>query len=196
VIGEETSQRLGVVPAQFRMIVTHRRGDRSGPAPERLIKGGLPTEAMVASGLPNTPGISIISRVVQWVCSLQDDCHGSARRGDYARLLLGPRCSDGDLIHCLLPARWLILTALPPAVPARAPLLSDVSPRGLIAVRLKAGRQRVVAPPLTVELREVTKHTRRIPRCHTSRRDVLGDDAARTNYGAAADADAGKDNRL
>jgi hypothetical protein len=58
------------------------------------------------------------------------------------------------------------------------------------------GRQRVVAPPLTVELREVTKQTRRIPRCHTSRRDVLGDDAARTNYGAAADADAGKDNRL
>jgi IS66 C-terminal element len=58
------------------------------------------------------------------------------------------------------------------------------------------GRQCVVAPPLTVELREVTKHTRRIPRCHTSRRDVLGDDAARTNYGAAADADAGKDNRL
>jgi transposase len=48
VIGEETSQRLGVVPAQFRVIMTHRRGDGSGPAPERLIKGGLPTEAMVA----------------------------------------------------------------------------------------------------------------------------------------------------
>ena len=47
-----------------------------------------------------------------------------------------------------------------------------------------------------VELREVTKHTRRIPRCHTSRRDVLGDDAACTNDGAAADADAGKDDRL
>jgi transposase len=48
VIGEETSQRLGVVPAQFRVIVTHRRGDGSGLAPERLIKGELPTEAMVA----------------------------------------------------------------------------------------------------------------------------------------------------
>jgi hypothetical protein len=33
------------------------------------------------------------------------DCHSSGRRGDYARLLLGPRCSDGHLIHCLLPAR-------------------------------------------------------------------------------------------
>jgi hypothetical protein len=47
-----------------------------------------------------------------------------------------------------------------------------------------------------VELRELTKHTRRIPRCHTSRRDVRGDNAACTNYGAAADADAGKDDRL
>jgi transposase len=57
VIGEETSQRLDVVPAQFRVIVTHRpkyacRGCEQAvvqaPAPERLIKGGLPTEAMVA----------------------------------------------------------------------------------------------------------------------------------------------------
>jgi hypothetical protein len=47
-----------------------------------------------------------------------------------------------------------------------------------------------------VELRELTKHTRRIPRCHTSRRDVRRDDAACTNYGAATDADAGKDDRL
>lgn len=57
VIGEETSQRLDVIPAQFRVIVTHRpkyacRACESAvvqaPAPERLIKGGLPTEAMVA----------------------------------------------------------------------------------------------------------------------------------------------------
>ncbi|MDU0959527.1 MAG: IS66 family transposase zinc-finger binding domain-containing protein, partial [Bradyrhizobium sp.] len=57
VIGEETSKRLDVVPAQFRMIVTHRPkyacractgGVVQAPAPERLIKGGLPTEAMVA----------------------------------------------------------------------------------------------------------------------------------------------------
>jgi hypothetical protein len=47
-----------------------------------------------------------------------------------------------------------------------------------------------------VEVRELTKHTRRIPGCHTSRRDVSGDDAACTNYGPAADADAGKDDRL
>ena len=56
VIGEETSKRLDVVPAQFRVIVTHRPkyacractdGVVQAPAPERLIKGGLPTEAMV-----------------------------------------------------------------------------------------------------------------------------------------------------
>ena len=57
VIGEETSQRLDVIPAQFRVIVTHHPkyacraytdGVVQAPAPERLIKGGLPTEAMVA----------------------------------------------------------------------------------------------------------------------------------------------------
>jgi transposase len=57
VIGEETSPRLDVVPAQFRVIVTHRpkyacraceQAVVQAPAPERLIKGGLPTEAMVA----------------------------------------------------------------------------------------------------------------------------------------------------
>lgn len=58
VIGEETSQWLDVVPAQFRVIVTRRpkyacRACTQGEvqAPERLIKGGLPTEAMVASVL-------------------------------------------------------------------------------------------------------------------------------------------------
>ena len=57
VIGEETSERLDVIPAQFRVIVTHRpkyacraceEAPVQAPAPERLIKGRLPTEAMVA----------------------------------------------------------------------------------------------------------------------------------------------------
>src|SRR6516225_1365192 len=56
-IGEESSERLDVIPAQFRVIVTHRpkyacracqEALVEAPAPERLIKGGLPTEAMVA----------------------------------------------------------------------------------------------------------------------------------------------------
>ena len=56
-IGEETSERLDVIPAQFQVIVTRRRkfACRScegkvaqAPAPERLIRGGLPTEALVA----------------------------------------------------------------------------------------------------------------------------------------------------
>jgi hypothetical protein len=42
-----------------------------------------------------------------------------------------------------------------------------------------------------VEIREVRKPTRWIPR-RTSRRDVLCDDAACTNYGVTADADTGK----
>ena len=57
VIGEETSERLDVIPAQFRVIVTHRpkyacraceEAVVQAPAQERLIKGGLPTEATVA----------------------------------------------------------------------------------------------------------------------------------------------------
>jgi transposase len=59
VIGEETSERLDVIPAQYRVIVTRRPRlacracERivEAPAPEHLIKSGLPTEAMVASVL-------------------------------------------------------------------------------------------------------------------------------------------------
>ena len=60
VIGEDTAERLDVIPAQFRVVVTHRpkyacraceQAVVQAPAPERLIKGGLPTEAMVASVL-------------------------------------------------------------------------------------------------------------------------------------------------
>jgi hypothetical protein len=56
----------------------------------------------------------------------REAAHLAARRGDYARVLLRLRYSDDDIIHCL---RWLILTMLPPAAPARAPLLSDVRRR-------------------------------------------------------------------
>jgi transposase len=57
VIGEDTSERLDVIPAQFRVIVTRRPklACRSctgivvqAPAPARLIEGGIPTEALVA----------------------------------------------------------------------------------------------------------------------------------------------------
>lgn len=58
VIGEDTSERLDIIPAQFRVIVTRRpkyacRSCESGvvqaPAVSRLIESGLPTEAAVAS---------------------------------------------------------------------------------------------------------------------------------------------------
>jgi transposase len=56
-IGEETSERLDVIPAQYRVIVTRRPKYAcracegtvvQQPAPPRLIEGGLPTEATVA----------------------------------------------------------------------------------------------------------------------------------------------------
>src|SRR5271166_2801569 len=56
-IGEDVSERLDVVPAQFRVFVVRRpkyacRSCESAvvqaPAPARLIEGGLPTEALVA----------------------------------------------------------------------------------------------------------------------------------------------------
>ncbi len=56
-IGEDRSERLDVVPAQFRVIATIRpkyacracsEGVRQAPAPAHLIEGGLPTEAMLA----------------------------------------------------------------------------------------------------------------------------------------------------
>lgn len=56
-IGEDTSERLDVIPAQFRVIVTRRPkyacrtctdGVVQAPAPARLIPGDLPTEATIA----------------------------------------------------------------------------------------------------------------------------------------------------
>ena len=57
VIGHDTSERLDVIPAQFRVIVTKRPKLAcracagtvvQAPAPARLIEGGIPTEALVA----------------------------------------------------------------------------------------------------------------------------------------------------
>lgn len=59
-IGENVAERLDIVPARFRVLVTRR--PRYGclacegavvqaPAPNRLIEGGIPTEATVAQVL-------------------------------------------------------------------------------------------------------------------------------------------------
>jgi transposase len=57
VIGHDTSERLDVIPAQFRVLVTKRPKLAcracagivvQAPAPARLIEGGMPTEATVA----------------------------------------------------------------------------------------------------------------------------------------------------
>jgi len=58
IIGEDVSERLDIVPAQFRVIVTRRpkyacrsceAGIVQAPAKPRLIEGGMPTEATIAS---------------------------------------------------------------------------------------------------------------------------------------------------
>ena len=58
-IGEDVSERLDIVPAQFRVLVVRRpkyacrtcENVVQAPAPARLIEGGLPTEATVAQVL-------------------------------------------------------------------------------------------------------------------------------------------------
>lgn len=59
-IGEDRSERMDLVPAQFRILVTRRPkyacracedGVMQAPAPTRLSEGGLPTEATVAQVL-------------------------------------------------------------------------------------------------------------------------------------------------
>ncbi len=59
-IGEDKSERLDIVPAQFRVLVTIRPkyacrrcedGVVQAPAPARLIEGGMPTEATIAQVL-------------------------------------------------------------------------------------------------------------------------------------------------
>jgi transposase len=59
-IGEVASERLDIVPAQFRVLVTRRpkyacrrceEGVVQAPAPARLIEGGMPTEATIAQVL-------------------------------------------------------------------------------------------------------------------------------------------------
>ena len=56
-IGEDIAERLDIIPAQLRVLVTRRpkyacraceEGVVQAPAPARLIEGGLPTEATVA----------------------------------------------------------------------------------------------------------------------------------------------------
>jgi transposase len=60
VIGEDRSQRLDRIPAQYQVVVTRRpkyacrhcqEGVVQAPAPARLIEGGLPTERLVAQVL-------------------------------------------------------------------------------------------------------------------------------------------------
>src|ERR1700730_1425553 len=88
-IGEDRSERLDIVPAQFRVLVTIRPkyacrtcedGVVQASAPARLIEGGLPTEATIAQVLvsymqticlctarrKSTPGMASLSTAPRW----------------------------------------------------------------------------------------------------------------------------------
>jgi transposase len=56
-IGEDVSERLDVIPAQFRVLVTRRpkyacrrfsQAVAQAPAPEHVVPDGLPTELLIA----------------------------------------------------------------------------------------------------------------------------------------------------
>ena len=88
VIGEETSERVDVIPAQYRVIVTHRpklacracERIEQAPAPEHLIKSGLPTEAMVASVLVAKYGWHLPLYLAKPKCSPPRASISTARR--------------------------------------------------------------------------------------------------------------------
>jgi transposase len=80
-IGADESQRLDIVPAQYRVIVTRRPKLAcracsgtvvQAPAPERLIKGGLPTERLVAH---------VLAAKYQWHLPLYRQAQMMAVRG-------------------------------------------------------------------------------------------------------------------
>jgi transposase len=67
-IGEEKSERLDVIPAQFRILVTRRPkyacracagAILQAPAPERLIRSGLPTEASLPRRRPGVAHVLV-----------------------------------------------------------------------------------------------------------------------------------------
>lgn len=73
VIGKETSKQLYVIPAQFRVIATHRPRYAcqactdavvQAPAPKWLMKDGLSTEAMVTYLVAKSAWHMLLSR--QW----------------------------------------------------------------------------------------------------------------------------------
>ncbi len=94
-IGEDRTERLDIVPAQLRVIVTVRPkyacrtctdGVTQAPAPSHLITGGLPTEATIAHVLVSkyADHLPCIARARYWrvrasICTAQFWPTGSAR---------------------------------------------------------------------------------------------------------------------
>jgi len=103
-IGEDVSERLDVVPAQFRVIVTCRPkyacrsctdGVVQAPAPARLIPGGLPTEATIAP--IGRFAVQIACRAMHVLVSKYAD-HLPLYAGDTRLSLAGAEIADGDAV--------------------------------------------------------------------------------------------------
>jgi transposase len=99
-IGEDTSERLDVIPAQFQVLVLRRPKYAcracegavvQAPAPARLIEGGLPTEALVAHVL---------------VAKYADHCPLYRQAQIYARQ--GVQLDRSTLAHWVGRAAWLL----------------------------------------------------------------------------------------
>jgi transposase len=99
-IGEDTSERLDIIPAQFRVLVTRRpkyacRACEGAvvqtPAPARLIEGGLPTEALIAHVL---------------VAKYADHCPLYRQAQIYARQ--GIQLDRSTLAHWVGRSAWLL----------------------------------------------------------------------------------------
>jgi zinc-finger binding domain of transposase IS66 len=73
-IGEDKSERLDIVPAQFKVVVTRRPkyGCRTcegtvvqAPAPDHVVAGGIPSEALVAHVIRGFPGFVTAGDLVE-----------------------------------------------------------------------------------------------------------------------------------
>src|SRR5262249_30478129 len=114
VIGEDIAERLDVIPAQYRVRVTRRpkyacrrctEGVVQAPAPERLIKGGLPTEVMVAH---------VVTSKYAWHLPLYRQAQMLASQGieiDRSTLAGWVGCAAAELAPLVIRMREILLSS-------------------------------------------------------------------------------------
>jgi transposase len=159
-IGEDVSERLDVMPAKFRVIVTrrpkyayrNRDGVIQAPAPPHIIESGIPTEALLAQiavskyadGLPLYRQETIYARdqvelnrslMAQWMGKVGFELQPLA---DYVleRIKQGERVFADDMIMRPRYRRWLPA----PLCPGRQTLRRRWSAHGGLSLRREPER--------------------------------------------------------